>query len=319
MIEPFHQPFMARALAELLILGALSGTVGVLVLLRRLAFVTDALTHTVFPGVVLGFMAMGADGVLWGALAAAGITAALLTLLSTRVSADVSMAMLLTSLFAFGVVLVSRRESFTADLTAFLFGRVLTVTHQQLAETAAITLVVVVALAVLRRPLLLRAFDPDGAQAMGLRVLPLDLVTNLLVALVVVAAVRTVGTILVMALLVVPAAAARALTDRLTLIVPLACGIGALSAWLGLAASYEASINQGVRLAPGGMVVLVLVAVFLLAGLASRVKTVIVSLHDRHARTAGSPPTAHPRSWSGTSPARDRPAPPHGCSAPTKP
>jgi len=66
LIEPFQAPFMARALAELVILGALAGTVGVLVLLRRLAFVTDALTHTVFPGVVIGYLAAGEDGIFWG-------------------------------------------------------------------------------------------------------------------------------------------------------------------------------------------------------------------------------------------------------------
>ncbi|WP_182883038.1 metal ABC transporter permease [Microbispora sp. H10949] len=265
--EPFQLPFMARALAELVVLGALAGTVGVLVLLRRLAFVSDTLTHTVFPGVVIGHLMAGDGGVFWGALAAGVVTAVLLTLLTARrrVSEDAALAVLLTTLFAVGVVLVSRQTGFTSDLTAFLFGRVLTVTEEQLAQTAVVTVLVVALLAVLRRPLLLRAFDPVGARAAGVRVGLLDLVMNVAVALVVVAAVKAVGTILVIALLVVPAAAARSLSDRLVVIVPLAALLGAAAGWLGLVASYEASIGYGLRLASGATVVLVLVGLYGLA------------------------------------------------------
>ncbi|MEV7807100.1 metal ABC transporter permease [Microbispora sp. NPDC088329] len=272
--EPFQLPFMARALVELVLLGALAGTVGVLVLLRRLAFVSDTLTHTVFPGVVIGHLMAGDGGIFWGALAAGVVTAVLLTLLThrRRVSEDAALAMLLTTLFAVGVVVVSRQTGFTSDLTAFLFGRVLTVTETQLAQTAVVTVVVVALLAVLRRPLLLRAFDPEGARAAGVRVGLLDLVLNVAVALVVVAAVKAVGTILVIALLVVPAAAARGLSDRLVVIVPLACLVGASAGWLGLVVSYEASVGYGVRLASGATVVLVLVAMYGLAHVAGFVR-----------------------------------------------
>jgi manganese/iron transport system permease protein len=258
---------MGRALAELLVLGALAGTVGVLILLRRLAFMTDALTHTVFPGVVIGYLLSGEGGVFWGALAAAAATAALLTLITRHraVTEDAALAVLLTTFFALGVVLVSRESGYTADLTAFLFGRILTVTPQQLTETLVVTALVVAALAVLRRPLLARAFDPEGARAAGYRIGLLDLATNAIVALVVVAAVRAVGTVLVIALLIVPAAAARAVSDRLAVIIPLAAVLGALAGWSGLAISYDASIHHGLRLASGGTVVLVLIAFYLVA------------------------------------------------------
>lgn len=267
LIEPFRTPFMVRALLELVILGALAGTVGLLVLLRRLAFVTDTLTHTVFPGLVIGFLCTGEGGVFWGALAAGVVTAIILTLLTRRrrVTEDAALAILLTTFFAVGVVLVSRRSSYTADLTAFLFGRVLTVSETQILQTGIVTLLVVGALLLLRRPLLLRTFDAEGARAAGYHVDVLDLVTNVLVALVVVAAARAIGTVLVIALLIVPAATARALTDRLAPLIPLAALVGVLSGWLGLAASYEASIHHGLRLASGGTVVLVLVLTYLLA------------------------------------------------------
>ncbi|TMQ92911.1 metal ABC transporter permease [Actinomadura soli] len=263
-IEPFTFPFMGRALAVMVVLGALAGTVGVLILLRRLAFITDALTHTVFPGVVIGHLLSGDGGIFWGALAAGAATAALLTLLTRHraVTEDTALAVLLTTFFAVGVVLVSRQSGYTADLTAFLFGRVLTVTGQQLAQTLAVTVLVIAILALLRRPLIARAFDPQGAQAAGYRIGMLDLVTNTIIALVVVASVRAVGTVLVIALLIVPAAAARAMSDRLALIVPLAAVLGALAGWAGLAISYDASIHHGLRLASGGTVVLVLIACY---------------------------------------------------------
>ncbi|MCO5996701.1 metal ABC transporter permease [Actinoallomurus rhizosphaericola] len=266
-IEPFRFPFMARALAELMILGALAGTVGVLILLRRLAFMTDALTHTVFPGVVIGYLLSGEGGIFWGALIAGAATAVLLTLLTRHraVTEDAALAVLLTTFFAVGVVLVSRESGYTADLTAFLFGRILTVTPAQLTQTLAVTALVIAAMVVLRRPLLAWSFDPEGARASGYRIGLLDLATNTIVALVVVASVRAVGTVLVIALLIVPAAAARVVSDRLALIVPIAAVLGAFAGWAGLAVSYDASIHHGLRLASGGTVVLVLVAFHLVA------------------------------------------------------
>ncbi|MCW2859112.1 MAG: metal transporter permease [Actinoallomurus sp.] len=264
-IEPFTFPFMARALAELAVLGALAGTVGVLILLRRLTFMTDALTHTVFPGVVIGYLLTGEGGIFWGALIAGALTAVLLTLLTRdrAVTEDTALAVLLTTFFAIGVVLVSHESGYTTDLTAFLFGRILTVTGQQLTQTLVVTVLVVAALAVLRRPLMARMFDPRGAQAAGYRIGLLDLVTNAIVAVVVVASVRAVGTVLVIALLIVPAAAARTVSDRLTVIVPVAAVLGALAGWAGLTISYDASVHHGLRLASGGTVVLVLIGLYL--------------------------------------------------------
>lgn len=258
---------MYRALLEVLLLGTLSAVVGVLVLLRRLAFLTDALTHAVFPGVVIGFLIAGDSGIVPGALlvavaAAAGFTA----LVSTRrVTEDAAMAMLLTGCFAVGVVLVSRRESYTSDLTAFLFGRLLTVDSTDITVTAVTAAVALVVLALIHKELLLRAFDPEGARAAGYPVWLLDLVLNLVIALVVVAAVRAVGTVLVIALIVIPAAAARLLSDRLVVIVLASIGLGVLGGWLGLVASYEASVRHEIRLAAGATVVLALVAIYALA------------------------------------------------------
>jgi manganese/iron transport system permease protein len=236
LLEPFRLPYMQRALLEVLLLGALAGVVGVFVVLRRLAFVSDALTHTIFPGVVIAHLLD--RSLLLGALAFGVLTAVLLTGIGAnrRVGADAALAILLTSFFSVGVVLVSRTRTYTADLTVFLFGRVLAV---------------------------------DRAAAMGYRTAALDLVLNLLIALVVVAAVKAVGTVLVVALIIVPAAAARLLADRVATTTALACALGALGGWLGLAASYEVSVDHGIRLASGATIVVVLVALFGLAAAAA--------------------------------------------------
>ncbi len=265
LVDPFRLPYMERALLEVLLLGALAGVAGVFVVLRRLAFVTDALTHTVFPGIVIA-AALG-QSVLLGALAFGVLTAVLLALLAAnrRVGVDAALAILLTSFFSVGVVIVSRSRTYTADLTVFLFGRVLAVDRAELVQTLVLAVVVLAAFAALRKELLLRAFDPEGAAAMGYRTVVLDLALNLLVALVVVAAVKAVGTVLVIAMIVVPAAAARLVADRVATMTAVACALGALGGWLGLAISYEVSVGHGVRLASGATIVVVLVALFLAA------------------------------------------------------
>jgi manganese/iron transport system permease protein len=270
LVEPFRLPYMQRALLEVLLLGALAGVVGVFVVLRRLAFVSDALTHTIFPGVVIAHLLD--RSLLLGALAFGVLTAVLLTGItagSRRVGADAALAILLTSFFSLGVLLVSRTRTYTADLTVFLFGRVLAVDRADLLQTLALAAVVAAALWALRKELVLRAFDPDGAAAMGYRTAALDLALNLLIALVVVAAVKAVGTVLVVALIIVPAAAARLLADRVATTAVLAGALGALGGWLGLAASYEVSVDHGVRLATGATIVVVLVALFALAAAAA--------------------------------------------------
>jgi manganese/iron transport system permease protein len=265
MISPFALPFMAHALVEMLLLAVLAGAVSTFVFLRRLGFVADAMTHTVFPGVVAGYLAAGTAGIFPGALIAGLVTAVLLTVLTAvhRISDDTALAVLLASMFSVGVVLVSRRSSYTSDLTAFLFGRLLTVSVAEIAQTAAVTAVVLAVLGALGKELRLRAFDPTGAAAMGYRIGRLDLALNVVIALVVVAAAQPVGTLLVIALLVVPAATGRLLSARVLPMALIGAGATALAGYLGLVLSYQASVVYGIRLASGATVVLVLVALYL--------------------------------------------------------
>jgi manganese/iron transport system permease protein len=264
LIEPFTAPYLQRALIEAVLLGVLAGCVGVQVVLRRLTFAADTFTHTVFPGLAVAFAVGGSLFV--GALAAGLVSAVTFTLLdrNRRISSDAALAVVLSSFFAAGVVVVSRTDRYTADLTSLLFGRILTVDAAQIAETAVVAVLVGAVLVALHKELVLRAFDPAGAEALGYRIGLLDLLTNVLIVLVVVASARAVGTLLTVALLIVPAATARLVCRSVGAMYLMAGVVGALGGWLGLVATYEASITHGVRVAAGAMIVLVLVAIFAL-------------------------------------------------------
>jgi manganese/iron transport system permease protein len=270
--DPFAAPFMARALTALVLLSVIAAFVSLFVLLRKLAFAADALTHTIFPGVVAGYIAGGDTGLLWGAVAAAILTATALTLFtrSSRVSDDTALAVILTGMFAIGVVLVSRRSSYTADLTALLFGRILTVTVDQIVATTVVAAVAVAALAATAKEQVLRAFDPDGARAAGYHTAALDLILNLAIAMVVVAAVRAVGVLLVVALLVVPAAAARLLSHSLLGIAAGGAAFTLLASYVGLLVSYHVSVDYGTRLAAGPTIVLTMAAGYLMLATVAR-------------------------------------------------
>lgn len=287
-LDPFNPPFMARALTELILLGILSGVVSTFVLTRRLAFTADAITHTVFPGVVVGYLVGGVSGIFPGALAAGVLTALLLTAFTAvrRVSEDTALAVLLTAMFSLGVVLVSRRTSYTSDLTAFLFGRLLTVTSEQIAQTATVGAITLLLLAASAKELIMRAFDPDGARALGYPIAALDLLLNVCVAMVVVAAAQAVGTILVIALLIVPAAIGRLLSARITTITAIGVAVSVGAGYLGLAASYNASVYHNVRLASGAAVVLTLTAIYLVAFLAMPIRRLLSRAARSDRRTA---------------------------------
>jgi manganese/iron transport system permease protein len=276
LIEPYHLPFMARALVEVLLLSVVGAVVGVHVLLRRLAFLTEALQHSVFPGIAIAFV-LG-QSLLLGALVAAVMTVALLVVLTRRaeVDRDASLALIVAGGLALGVVVVSERAGFTSDLAALLFGRILDVDVRQIVETVVVGIACLAALVLFHKELVMRAFDPDHAQALGYRLPALDLVLNLVVALVVVVAVRAVGTVLIVAFIVTPAAAARLVARSVPATMAVAAGLACVFAWIGLSASFEASVHHGVRLASGASVVASFTVGFLLVALVASARARLV-------------------------------------------
>jgi manganese/iron transport system permease protein len=261
----FALPFMARALVVLLVLAVVAGFVGVLVNLRGLEFISDGLTHAVFPGLAIGFALGGFGGLIPGAAVAALIAALLLTMLARAgVASDSAIAIVLTATFSVGVIVVSRGNDYAGELEALLFGRLLTITPEEVVPIVAVALVALVTVAVTLKQQLFRAFDPVGSRAAGAPDLGLDLALNAAIALVVVAASTAIGSLLVLALLIVPGATARLLSNRLFALFPIAIGFAALCAWLGLASGFALSVGAGIDVPGGATVAGVFVAAYVL-------------------------------------------------------
>ncbi|GAA1957825.1 metal ABC transporter permease [Agromyces allii] len=258
----FALPFMGRALLVMLVLSVIAGVVGVLVNLRGLEFISDGLTHAVFPGLAVGLAVGGSAGVLPGAAIAALIGAVLLTwLMRSGVANDAGIAVVLTAAFSIGVIVVSKSDDYAGALEELLFGRVLTIPPSDVVPLVVVSAIALLLVALTAKQQVFRAFDPAGSRAAGDSAFGLDLALNVAVALVVVAGASTVGSLLVLALLVVPGAAARLVTGRLWLLFPVAGIFAALASWLGLATGFAASVGAGVDLPAGSTIV----AVFVLA------------------------------------------------------
>lgn len=255
-VEPWQHTFMQHAFGAIILVGIISGVTGVFVTLRGLAFFGDALAHAVFPGIVIAHLVGG--NVLVGALVAAVVVALGIGAIgqSGRVSNDTAIGILFAGGFALGVALLATERSYTRDLTAFLLGSILGVTRQDLLLTGGIGALVLATMFWFRRELTTIAFDRVFAQAKGINVWLFDQLFLVLLALAIVVSLQTVGNVLVLAMLVTPAATARLLSDRLRVMVALAALIGAACGVAGLYLSYYRSVPSGAS------VVLVTVGVF---------------------------------------------------------
>lgn len=258
-------PFAQTALIAVALIAVASASVGVFVNLRGLEFVTDGLMHAVFPGLVIGFAIGGQDAIGPAALVAALVTAVLLAWLARRAaSSDAAIAVIFTSLFGLGVIVVSRSDQYTAQLERLLFGQLLTVAPSVLPQIAISCALAVAIMALTWRLQVFRAVDPAGAAAAGHPVLALDIALNAAIALVVVAGAQTLGTLMIVGIIIVPAAIARLATTRLGLLAPIAACVSMAAGLLGLWLSFTLSIDRGVSVSSSAMVVLVLVGVYAL-------------------------------------------------------
>ncbi|HET8975357.1 MAG TPA: metal ABC transporter permease [Solirubrobacterales bacterium] len=267
--EPFDAEFVRTGALAAAVVGVLAGVVGCYVILRGMALMADSLAHGVLPGVAIAFAltASGADqgpdeaALFAGALAAGLVTAAGTSLILRRsqVRQETAAGVVFVFMLALGVVIVSRVEGYSVDLTSFLFGDVLGVSGGEVAFSAILAAAVLAVVAVLYRPFLLLSFDPQRAAALGLPVQRLDLVMLVLVTLAVVIGFRVVGALLVLGLLIAPPATAALVTKRLPAMMAVSAGIAVASAPLGLLLSWH------LDLAAGGSIVLVAVSAFLLA------------------------------------------------------
>jgi len=258
LLDPFLFPFMQRALAATLIVGVLCAVVGAFVVWKGLSFVGDALAHASFAGVAIAFVT--GQSIYLGAAIAAVVTSLTITYLSrtARISSDTAIGVLFAFAFSLGIVVISRVQNYTVDLFAYLFGNVLGVGVDDLLLISGAGGLVLLVIVLVYKELFFVAFDPVMAEASGL---PVGLLQYLLLAMIgvtVVVAMRAVGIVLVVAMLVTPAATASLLTRRFHRIMLLGALLSALASLLGLYLSFYANV------ASGGAIVLVSTTIFLL-------------------------------------------------------
>ena len=261
-------PFMVRAVIVLVTLGITAGIVGVFVNLRGLEFLTDGLTHAVFPGIAAGVAFAGSGGLLWGAALAAAAATVFLSLLARRgVSSDAAVAVVLVAMFSVGVVIVSRSDDAAGQLEQLLFGQLFTVSVSEVVATAILGFLAIVTVLVSVRAQVMTAFDRDAARAAGYRVNLVDLALNVAIALVVVSASIAVGNLLVIAILIVPGALARIWARRLTTLFAVALTFAVFGGLLGLAGAFTLSVGLDIPVPPGAAIAAVFVSSYLLAQL----------------------------------------------------
>lgn len=258
-LQPLALGFFVRAMIASAMVGVVCAVVGTYVVLRGVAFIGDAIAHAGFPGVVAAYM-LGLPFYLGAAVAAVG-TALAIGFVTKRagIRQDTAIGVMFAGTFAFGIFLFSTIKGYVADLFSFLFGNVLAISPTDLVALLVLGLGVIGIVALLWKQFLYATFDPLGAAASGIRVDQLEYLFLALVALTIVVSLQAVGIILVVAMLITPAATAQMLTVRFMRLMLLAAAVGIASAILGLYLSYWLNV------ASGATIVLVETALFLLA------------------------------------------------------
>ncbi|TAL07396.1 MAG: metal ABC transporter permease [Chloroflexota bacterium] len=236
--EPLAYEFFVRALAASAMVGLVCAVVGTYMVLRGLAFMGDALSHAAFPGVVAAYL-IGAPFYIGATIAAVGTSLAIGWITRRgRLRGDTTIGVLFAGMFAFGVFLFSTIPNYVGDLFGFLFGEVLGISAADLVALTVLGLVVLAIVGVLWKELLYSTFDPLGAGASGLPVALLEYLFLGLIAMTIVISLQSVGIILVVAMLVTPAATAQLVTNRFSRLILVAAAIGVLAPLVGLYVSY---------------------------------------------------------------------------------
>ncbi|GIF74600.1 anchored repeat-type ABC transporter permease subunit [Asanoa siamensis] len=251
--------FLPKALVIAVVAAIVCGVVGTYVVLRGMAFIGDAVAHAVFPGLAVAFVVSG--NLVLGGTVAGVVTAVLVAVFAQnrRLKEDSVIGVFFVSAFALGIVVISRAPGYAGSLQQFLFGSITGIPDRDVYVVVLTGLGVILAILLLHKEFVAVTLDREMARATGLRTFWLDIALYVLVTLAVVISVQTIGNILVLALLVTPAATARLLTDRLGVMMVLAPALGGLSALVGLYVSWSWDLPVG------GTIVLVLTAAFLVA------------------------------------------------------
>jgi ABC-type Mn2+/Zn2+ transport system permease subunit len=254
--------FLQKALLTSVMVGIICGVIGCFIILRGMALMGDAISHAVLPGVAISYM-LGINffigAVFTGVLTAIGIG---FVSQNSRIKNDIAIGIMFTAAFALGIVLITLMKSST-DLYHILFGNVLAVRPSDMFITLGIGIFVLTVVYLFYKELLITSFDSTMSAAYGLPNKWIHYFLMTLLTLVTVASLQTVGIVLVVAMLITPAATAYLLTERLWIMLYLAAGFGALSSIAGLYFSFSYNLPSGAT------IVLVATVIFMITFLVS--------------------------------------------------
>ncbi|MEH6986306.1 metal ABC transporter permease [Cytobacillus firmus] len=253
--------FLQKALLTSVMVGIICGVIGCFIILRGMALMGDAISHAVLPGVAISYM-LGVN-FFFGAVISGVITAIAIGFVSqnSRIKHDTSIGIMFTAAFASGIIIITMLKSST-DLYHILFGNVLAVRSSDMWITLGISLVVLGAVYLFYKELLVTSFDPTMGAAYGLPVRFIHYFLMTLLTMVTVASLQTVGIVLVVAMLITPAAAANLLTERLWMMIFLASGIGVISSITGLYFSFTYNLASGATIVISSTAIFILVFLF---------------------------------------------------------
>ena len=248
-VEPFQYSFMVRALIVSVLVGVMCPVLGAYVITRGRAFMGDALAHSVLPGMVVAFL-LGISPFY------AAVPTGILVALSmgsvarrTGISEDTSIGIIFAGMFALGLVMLSSADNINVNIEDLLLGQVLGVSQTDVYVSLVLAAVVLVGLYAFHRQLIYTTFDPVGAKVVGIKTGFVEYVLLALLALVIVIGIQAAGIVLVMAMLITPAAAAYLLAKRFVEVMIIGALIGAISAVVGLYLSFHANLPSGPAMA----------------------------------------------------------------------
>ena len=261
-------PFLFRPLVMVVLLGVVAGVIGVIINLRSAEFSAEAMVHAVFPGIVAGAVYWGINAIIPAASVVAVAAALVLTIVSHRSrrgeASEAGTAVVLTGFFSIGLILSLAKGDMSGQLEALMFGRLLEVTDERLAQAFIVCAIALLLIVATWKEQVAYAFDRTGARASGLRLLALDLALNTAIAAAVVSASTAVGTLLVIGYLVIPGATARILVSRVRSMVAVAIAVGVGGGYLGmLLMTLPETLDKPIS--PQATVALVMTAILLLA------------------------------------------------------
>jgi len=284
LLDPLASGFMQRALLAVTVVGIISGIMGVYVVTRGLAFLGDALAHSILPGVAIAFLTRGAtqSALLLGGLISGVISALSIGLLTRgrRLQEDTAIGIVFAGTLALGIAIISSSRSFATDLQHILIGNILAVTNADLIQIMLISAGILLVTFLLYKEMLIVSFDGTLAQTLRLPAETLRMLLLVLLAVTIVIGVQAVGIALIAAALVTPAATARLLTRRMHHTMMLSAAIGAASGIIGMYLAWYG------RIAASATIVLTMTAFFLLAYLLAPQRGYLWALLGRSARRA---------------------------------